>query len=99
MVKLKQCKESIVEYIKNNPGVILDEFKEKHNSSFEENAKDPKNWERIEKEVCDIPHKSFHKVPEAQNLQVFDCTPYSGKLKALVFDNNSDIIKIVIYGD
>ena len=96
MINLKESISAIIEHILKNPNIIKDELKKDVDI---ESTKDPKNWKRLLKEPCDKCYQHFYKVPDAKNLQIFDCQGYDDHLRALVFDDNEKIILIEIIGE
>lgn len=84
-IRTKDCKEAIVDHIKNNTGCVSSQFVPPED---EGPAKLLSNWKRFEKYKQD-----------GETVRGFNCTPYDDQLRAYVYDNGDKIVRIEILGE
>lgn len=86
------CKQFIVDYLKQNPGVVFREFGgggingPSDMVSFEADALNVKNWKHFEKQ----------KGVSGAIIRGFDCQPYNGQLRAYVIECDGSIICVEV---
>lgn len=89
------CKQFIVDYLKQNPGVVFREFGgggingPSDMGSFEADALEVKNWKRFEKRKGDL----------STVVRGFDCQPYDDQLRAYVTERDGTIIGVEVVGE
>lgn len=90
-ITTEMCKQAIVEYLKQHPGLVSHEFGEDYNDDFEADAILEKNWKRFEK------RKDYF--DETVTVRGFDCRPYDDQLRGYVSERNNEIIKVEVVGE
>lgn len=83
------CKQAIVDYLKQNPGLVSKEFGEDYNADFEADAILEKNWKRFEKQKGDL----------GTIVRGFDCQPYDDQLRAYVTERDGTITHVEVVGE
>jgi len=83
------CKQAIVEYLKQHPGLVSHEFGEDYNADFEADAILEKNWKRFEKKKGDL----------GTIVRGFDCQPYDDQLRAYVTERDGIITHVEVVGE
>jgi hypothetical protein len=89
------CKQAIVDYLKQNPGIVFREFGgggingPSDMDSFEADALVEKNWKRFEKQKGDL----------GTIVRGFDCQPYDDQLRAYVTERDGTITHVEVVGE
>ena len=100
-VTTADCKRAIVEWVKQHPGHVRDQFvypeghpyydpdEDGDGESFsEEAATIERNWKRMSKERYG-----------SETVRGFDCDPYEAQLRAYVTDDGTRITSITVQGE
>lgn len=96
-ITTEMCKQAIVDYLKQNPGLVFREFGgggingPKDMVSFEADALQLKNWKRFEK------RKDYF--DDTIIVRGFDCRPYDDQLRGYVSERDGTIIGVEVVGE
>lgn len=89
MITTKDCKDAIIKFVLNNPGHVARQFSPAEN---EDPAKKVSNWKRISKSVEKRNNGNVY-------VREFDCVPYDDQLRATVWDDGEQILRVFIEGE
>lgn len=103
-IQTADCKQAIANEVNNKTAVvdsIIAQFVEKLTSAEVINhAGNPKNWARMSKLRVSYSGRSLDETPlGATCLRIFDCRPFDDQLRAYVWDDGNQILKIEIVGE
>jgi hypothetical protein len=87
------CKQMIVDYLRDNPGHVFEQFCDENATihEFEAPALDPSNWKRMNKEK----HWRNHDI----TIRGFDCSPYDDQLRAYVHEEDNRVTFVEVVGE